>query len=127
MNVSKVFSISCRERFCGKVKNMKHPKHHSSYLLLLAVTGQCFAAEQAASSASSNAPAFAVKTAYNGLIYREQGVLPGETGYFRLDVSRNGGFTGKLLIGKQPAGFSGRFNQEGTAYVPVKVGTASTN
>ena len=104
-------------------KNMKHPKHHSSHFLLLAAPGLCFAAEQAALAATSNAPAFVVKTAYNGLIYREQGVLPGETGYFRLDVSRNGGFTGKLLIGKQPAGFSGRFNQEGTAYVPVKVGT----
>jgi hypothetical protein len=102
---------------------MKNLKHRSSYVLLLVAPGLCFGAAPAALAATANAPAFIVKTTYNGLIYREQGVLPGEAGYFRLDASRKGRFTGKLLVGRQHVGFSGKFNPEGTAYVPVKVGT----
>lgn len=93
------------------------------YLFFLTVSAICLAADRPVLAASSNAPVFAVKTAYNGLIYREDGALPGETGYFRIDVSRNGSFTGRLLVGPQRAQFHGRFNEEGTAYVPVKVGT----
>ncbi len=45
------------------------------------------------------------------------------SGYFRLNVSRNGHFSGKLLIAQHHASFSGKFNSAGTAYVPVQVGT----
>ncbi len=89
----------------------------------LALFGSFFAAAPPALTAISNIPFFAAKTTYNGLVYPEEGVVPGETGYFRLDVSRTGKFSGKLLVGQQHAGFSGKFNDSGTAYVPVSVGT----
>jgi len=102
---------------------MKQHAHVLEHVLFLAVSVTSLVADRAAPAATSNAPSFAVKTVYNGLIYREDGVLPGETGYFRIDVSRNGRFTGKLFVGAQSAHFHGRFNQQGTAYVSVKVGT----
>src|SRR5262245_51553019 len=75
-------------------------------------------------AASANAVS---RATYNGLIVPDEGVLPNETGYFRLTVSRNRRFTGLLLIGRHRASFKGQFNEHGAAYVPIQVGTGEYN
>jgi hypothetical protein len=118
-----VFSISCCEPIGGKKGHMNQHQYFSNRLFCLAVSGLCLAAPPVSPAATANIPPFPAKTVYNGLVYPVQGTVPSETGYFRVDVSRNGHFTGKLRVGAHHAGFSGKLNAGGAAYVPVKVGT----
>jgi hypothetical protein len=97
---------------------MKLHLKFSGWVCSPVVSALCCAASLPASAALSNAPA-----TYNGLIFGEDTAVPPHTGYFRLDVSRSGHFTGKLLLGKNRAGFGGRFDDGGKAFVQVWVGT----
>jgi hypothetical protein len=89
----------------------------------LVASGLYFAAQPVALTAASEVPPFTARTVYNGLIFSGASTVPMESGYFKLDVSRSGHFTGNLLVAQHRAGFSGKFNTGGTAYVQVKVGT----
>jgi hypothetical protein len=60
---------------------------------------------------------------YNGLIFEQGSPSPRQSGYFKLNVSPRGAFSGLLLVGAHRAGFAGRFGPDGAAYVKVKVST----
>jgi hypothetical protein len=97
---------------------MNH-KNFSRSVCTLVASAFCLAASPAAPAATSSS----FPATYNGLVFDENGAAPPRTGCFKLDVSRSGHFTGRLLLGGNRAGFSGRFNDTGNAYVRVWVGT----
>ena len=100
---------------------MKHSRNFSHRIFSFVVSGLCCAASLPALAAVSNVPSS--RATYNGLVFAEDAAVPHRTGYFKLDVSPGGQFTGKLLIGQRRPGFSGRFNDSGQAFVRVSVKT----
>ena len=63
-----------------------------------------------------------VRGGYAGLMADTNGVLPGNSGYFRIAMTGSGLFTGRLFVGGRGFGFHGRFDTAGDASVTVKRG-----
>jgi hypothetical protein len=63
------------------------------------------------------------KAIYNGLIYTETETFPNRYGYFKINVTPNAHFTGKLCVGTRCAGFKGKFDTQGAAYSSVMIDT----
>jgi hypothetical protein len=100
------------------IEDMKHRNFYRRAFCFVASV-LCFVAHFAAPAATlSSFPA-----TYNGLAFEGDATLPQHTGYFRLDVSRSGHFTGKLFLGRNRASFGGRFDDSGKSFVRVWLGT----
>ena len=59
---------------------------------------------------------------YAGLMADTNGVLPGNSGYFTIALTRSGPFTGKLFVGGKGYGFHSRLDVAGNAALTVKRG-----
>lgn len=68
----------------------------------------------------------AVKGNYAGLAANTNGVTPDTSGYFNLNVTPVGAFSGKLQIGNGRFGFRGQFNINGDTTVTVNRGQLAT-
>ena len=67
-------------------------------------------------------PFLRAKGSYAGLLADTNGVLPGNSGCFRLVVTAAGRFTGKLALGGRGYGFHGRLDPAGESVVTVNRG-----
>jgi hypothetical protein len=61
----------------------------------------------------------AVKGTYTGLVAETNRIAPESSGFFRLNVTPGGAFTGKLALGGKRHGFHGRFDLSGNATIHV--------
>lgn len=60
-----------------------------------------------------------LKGAYTGLIFETNHPSPESAGSFRLQLTKSGAFTGKLMLNGKSYSFRGRFDSAGNATVPV--------
>jgi hypothetical protein len=65
----------------------------------------------------------AASTNYAGLVYSGIPNTGNQSGRFDMSVSANRKFSGRMFIGSRSAGFSGRFDTNGTADIVVKMTT----
>jgi hypothetical protein len=107
--INKVYQISAKPNtgwfFTGWSGSVNSVKSGLSYYL------------REASSLTANFATFSSnKGGYNGLIQNSAGVA---AGFFSVNVTGNGGFTGRVTWKGVSSGFSGAFNQNGKATVTI--------
>jgi hypothetical protein len=116
LDVSEILSIIPPLSVFGKLLSMK-TRRYCTWLLLAA----CFAFEVSVAIAATPYPGG--RAVYNGLIFTETESLPNRYGYFKINVSPNAHFSGKVRVGRRSAGFRGKFDPQGAAFASVLVET----